>query len=100
MNIKYTVAIKDLHTHIFKVVLTLNNPNLLEQVFSLPSWIPDSYLIRDFTKNIIRIKARSNHQQIPIKKLDKNHWIAYPCENVLSIKYGVYAFDYQLGWLV
>ncbi len=45
MNIKHTVAIKDLHAHIFKVILTLNNPNLLGQIFSLPNC---SYLIRDF----------------------------------------------------
>ncbi len=50
-------------------------------------------MIRDFAKNIISIKAKSHHQQVPIKKLDKNHWIAYPCENVLSIEYEIYAFD-------
>ncbi|BBB23604.1 peptidase M61 [Isorropodon fossajaponicum endosymbiont JTNG4] len=93
MSIQYTVAIKDIHAHIFKVVLTLKNPNSLGQVFSLPNWIPGSYLIRDFAKNIISIKAKSHHQQVPIKKLDKNHWISYPCENILSIEYEVYAFD-------
>ncbi len=93
MSIKYTVAIKDIHAHIFKLVLTLDNPNPLGQVFSLPNWIPGSYLIRDFAKNIISIKARNHQQQIPIKKLDKNHWIAHPCEDVLCVEYEVYAFD-------
>ncbi len=93
MGVKYTVAIKDIHAHIFKVVLTLNNHNSLGWVLSSLCRIPGSYLIRDFAKNIISIKTKIHNLKIPIKKLDKNHWIAYPCENVLSIEYEIYAFD-------
>ena len=93
MSICYKVSIKNIHAHLFAVELTLDNPNPLGQVFSLPNWIPGSYLIRDFAKNIVSIKAQSNHQPVPIKKLDKNHWIAQPCEKELLISYEVYAFD-------
>ena len=93
MTIKYKLTPKNLHAHLFEVELTLQNPNPLGQVFSLPSWIPGSYLIRDFAKNIVSIQAQSDDQSIEIKKLDKNHWITQPCDNSLTLRYEVYAFD-------
>ena len=93
MSINYTVTAKNLHAHLFEVELKLQNPNPLGQVFSLPSWIPGSYLIRDFAKNIVSIRAQSCSQSIEIKKLDKNHWIAQPCDNEITLTYEVYAFD-------
>ena len=93
MTIKYKLTPKNLHAHLFEVELTLQNPNPLGQVFSLPSWIPGSYLIRDFAKNVVSIQAQSDNQSIEIKKLDKNHWITQPCDNSLTLRYEVYAFD-------
>ena len=93
MAIKYKITPKNLHAHVFEVELTLQNPNPLGQVFSLPSWIPGSYLVRDFAKNIVSIQAHSAEQLIPIKKLDKNHWITSPCRDEITLSYEVYAFD-------
>ena len=70
-KILYKIIPKDLHAHIFQVELTLENPNPLGQVFSLPNWIPGSYLIRDFSKHIISISAQSSGEAITVKKLDK-----------------------------
>ncbi len=93
MALHYTITPKDLHGHLFSVELTLDNPNPLGQVFSLPNWIPGSYLIRDFAKNIVSIKASSCNEAVQIKKLDKNHWITYPCKDSVVLKYQVYAYD-------
>ncbi len=93
MAIKYTVTPKNLHAHLFQVELSIQNPNPLGQVFSLPSWIPGSYLIRDFAKNIVSIQAQSCGELIEINKLDKNHWITQPCGDELTLTYEVYAFD-------
>jgi len=93
MAICYTVTAKNLHAHLFEVELKLQNPNPLGQVFSLPNWIPGSYLIRDFAKNIVSIQARSGSQALVIKKLDKNHWISAPCQEEITLSYEVYAFD-------
>ena len=93
MSLEYKISIKDIHAHIFALELTINNPNPLGQVLSLPNWIPGSYLIRDFAKNIITIKASSCGNDVAIKKLDKNHWITHPCNDSLVISYEVYAFD-------
>ncbi|HIG88402.1 MAG TPA: M61 family peptidase, partial [Candidatus Thioglobus sp.] len=93
MTLKYSLTPKDLHAHLFSVQLTIDNPNPLGQVFSLPNWIPGSYLIRDFSKNIISVSANSCGEEVLIKKLDKNHWIAYPCKDTITLEYEIYAFD-------
>ena len=93
MTINYTLNPKNVHAHLFRVELKVQDPNPLGQVFSLPNWIPGSYLIRDFAKNIVSIQAKSCGQSVDIKKLDKNHWIAQPCEDELTLSYDVYAFD-------
>ena len=93
MTLKYKIIPKDLHAHLFSVQLTCDNPNPLGQVFALPNWIPGSYLIRDFAKNIVSISAVSCGERVLIKKLDKNHWITNPCEDSITLKYEIYGFD-------
>ena len=92
-KILYKIIPKDLHAHIFQVELTLENPNPLGQVFSLPNWIPGSYLIRDFSKHIVSISAQSSGEAITVKKLDKNHWFTQPCDQSITLQYELYAFD-------
>ena len=93
MSLSYQLSVKDHHAHLFAVELILDNPNPLGQVFSLPNWIPGSYLIRDFSKHIVSMYASSQGQAVGIKKLDKNHWIAQPCDGPITLSYEVYAFD-------
>ena len=93
MNIQYTVNLLKPHAHIFKVILEINKPNKAGQILSLPTWIPGSYMIRDFAKNIIKIKAFSNKKLINIDKLDKSTWQVEAVNTAISIEYEVYAWD-------
>ncbi|MCK4866177.1 MAG: M61 family metallopeptidase [Gammaproteobacteria bacterium] len=93
MNIQHTVNLYNPHAHIFKVTLEIAKPDTAGQVLSLPAWIPGSYMIRDFAKNIISIKAQSNNQQLSIKKLDKSTWKVEAVDAPLLIEYEVYAWD-------
>jgi len=93
MNIQYTVNLYNPHAHIFKVTLEIAKPDTAGQVLSLPAWIPGSYMIRDFAKNIISIKAQSNNQQVSIEKLDKSTWKVEEVDAPILIEYEVYAWD-------
>lgn len=93
MNIQYTVELSKPHAHIFKVTLKIETPDKGGQILSLPAWIPGSYMIRDFAKNIINIKAFSESKNINIKKLDKSTWQVAPQNGSISIEYEVYAWD-------
>ncbi len=93
MNIQYTVELYNPHAHIFKVTLEIAKPDMTGQVLSLPAWIPGSYMIRDFAKNINRLKAQSNNQKISIEKLDKSTWKFEAVAGPILIEYEVYAWD-------
>lgn len=90
----YKVKLTSTTGHLLNVSLTIEHPNLEGQILSLPAWIPGSYMIRDFAKNIILLKAKNkNKKGLEVKKLDKQKWQVAPCEGPLHIEYQIYAFD-------
>lgn len=93
MNIKYTVSLFNPHAHIFKVTLEISRPDKNGQILSLPAWIPGSYMIRDFAKNIISIHAHANEKAIHIEKTDKSTWKVDATNSALTLEYQIYAWD-------
>ena len=93
MTIKYTVSLHNSHAHTFRVTLEISHPDKEGQIVSLPAWIPGSYMIRDFAKNIITIGASSNNKAIKIEKTDKSTWKIAPTTSKLTLSYDVYAWD-------
>ncbi|XYJ10016.1 M61 family metallopeptidase [Telluria sp. B2] len=91
--IAYTIVPKDLAGHLFNVTVTVANPAAEGQVFALPAWIPGSYMIREFARNIVRIRAESNGAAVALTKLDKHSWQAAPSDGPLTLHYEVYAWD-------
>lgn len=98
-SIHYRVLPADPAAHLFSIELTIDQPAAEGQKFSLPAWIPGSYMIRDFAKNIVTIKAESNGENVALNKLDKQSWQAAPCGGdgggggALTLHYTVYAWD-------
>ncbi|MFY9184188.1 MAG: peptidase M61 [Limnohabitans sp.] len=99
--IHYTVEAADLHAHLFRVTLTVPEP-AAQQTVSLPVWIPGSYLVREFSKNLQNLSAKQGRRSLPITQQDKCSW-AMACKSgqplVLSCE--VYAFDHSVrtAWL-
>jgi predicted metalloprotease with PDZ domain len=91
--IQYAIVPKDLAGHMFEVTLTVAAPAPEGQVFALPAWIPGSYMIREFSRNIVQIRAEANGQAVALAKLDKHSWRAAPVEGALTVQYDVYAWD-------
>jgi len=79
--------------HIFSVTLTVTKPDPAGQRFELPNWIPGSYMIRDFSKNVLAIDASSNGQAVALQKLDKSSWQAPAGLDAIELSYTVYAWD-------
>ena len=63
-EIHYQIRPHDLTLHLFEVTLTVASPSKAGQEFSLPAWIPGSYMIRDFARNIVQIKAESKGKPV------------------------------------
>lgn len=80
-------------THCFEITLKVAKPARKGQVFTLPAWIPGSYLIREFSRHIVSIQARCDGKDVPVRKLDKHTWQAEPVSGSLTLVYQVYAYD-------
>ena len=91
--IRYTITSNDPASHVYDVTVTVDKPAVDGQVFSLPAWIPGSYMIREFAKNIVRLRAESGGKKVAIRKIDKHTWQAATCSSALTLSYQVYAWD-------
>ena len=92
-RIEYRIEPKDLAAHLFAVSVSVTQPDADGQVFALPAWIPGSYMIREFARHIVQIRAEADGQEIALSKLNKDTWKAAPCKGRLSLHYEVYAWD-------
>jgi predicted metalloprotease with PDZ domain len=91
--VQYTIVPIDLAAHLFNVTVTVAMPAPDGQAFALPAWIPGSYMIREFARNIVRIRAESQGAAVALTKLDKHSWRAAPTSGPLTLHYEVYAWD-------
>lgn len=91
--IHYRILPASPEAHLFSVTLTIQQPDPGGQILSLPAWIPGSYMIRDFAKHIVWLKAYCGDAALPTEKLDKHTWRCTPCAGALVIRYEVYAWD-------
>jgi len=93
MTIAYRIVPKDLAGHLYQVQLRIAHPDPQGQILSLPAWIPGSYMVREFARNIVQISASSAGKKIALQKLNKHSWQAAPCDAELLLEYEVYAWD-------
>ncbi len=94
MNAPVTYHVTPSHpgAHIFTVTVTLARP-AAEQVFTLPTWIPGSYMIREFSQHIVQIAGADAAGPVAVKKLDKRAWSVTGARGPLTLTYEVYAWD-------
>ena len=104
--VHYRVQLHDLHAHLFRVIVTIAQPACQQQV-ALPVWIPGSYLIREFAKNLQNLHAtqtdpQGKSQVVTIRPLSKHCW-EMDCqpEQALELTYEVCAYDpsVRAAWL-
>jgi len=91
--VHYRVEPADLHAHLYRITLTLKHPAPQQRV-SLPVWIPGSYLVREFSKNLQNLQAKQSRKHLAIRSLDKCTWqIDCSKDAPLVLSYEVYAND-------
>jgi predicted metalloprotease with PDZ domain len=92
--IHYSIIPKDPAAHLFEVTLRVDAPDAQGQVFMLPVWIPGSYMVREFARNIVTLGATdAAGKRVAIDKIDKHRWRAAPVRGALTLSYQVYAWD-------
>ncbi len=89
----YHLRPRDAGARLLEVFCKVCDPDPAGQVFSLPAWIPGSYLIRDFARHVVTLEATSNGSPVALRKVDKSTWRAAPAEGDLLLRAEIYASD-------
>jgi predicted metalloprotease with PDZ domain len=94
--VTYHVTPIDPAGHIFEVSCRVSEPDPDGQTFSLPAWIPGSYLIREYARHVVSVSASDGERPVSIRKIDKATWRAAPADGPLVIRAEVYANDFSV----
>jgi len=93
LSIQYSLQASHPEAHEFTILMKIDSPDPGGQIVRLPTWIPGSYMIRDFAKNIVTLDGASDGQPVTMQKLDKTTWQAPAGLTELVLHYVVYAWD-------
>lgn len=89
----YQIEFDDYRQHLIHVTVRfVAQPT---QALTLPTWIPGSYLIREFSKHIESVRAYDEDGRLlQIQKTDKNRWQLFNTDfELITVEYDVYAYD-------
>lgn len=90
----YQLSLHDYRSHRFAITLIIDQPDPNGQLLRLPKWIPGSYMIRDFSKHIINLRATTfDGEALAVSVVDPAHWQIAPHQRSIKIHYEVYAWD-------
>jgi predicted metalloprotease with PDZ domain len=91
--IDYLIETSDPQAHLYRVTLKVPRPDP-QLCLSLPVWIPGSYMVREFSRHLSRLRARQGTRECRVEQCDKCSW-SVECQGsqTLELSYEVYAFD-------
>jgi predicted metalloprotease with PDZ domain len=91
--VKYIVKPHQLHAHLWEIEIHWHQEKCENLAFSLPNWVPGSYMIRDFSRHIINIEANNQQGALKLNQLQKNEWLVLDSSGDCTLRYWVYGFD-------
>jgi len=91
--IRYQIGSRLPASHYFDVSIHIDSPDPAGQGLRLPNWIPGSYMIRDFARNLLDLRAQGPGGELAIDQIDKSNWRIDLCEGAVTVSYRVYARD-------
>ena len=100
-SVHFIVTAPDPNTHLFHVALHIERPDRRQQL-ALPTWIPGSYLIREFAGRLQCLEARQGRRACTVQPLDKHRWqVDCTAGQPLEVTYQVHAHDVSVrtAWL-
>lgn len=86
------MRLADLDRHLFEVECRIDQPSD-EQRFTLPAWIPGSYLLRDFARHVVHVEAKSGREPLRVEKIGAAEWSVRGAGRTLTLTIAVYALD-------
>jgi len=99
--IHYLLDPRQQHAHLYNITLTVDRPAAGQELM-LPVWIPGSYLIREFAKNLHGLRAEQGGCPVAVDALDKHRWrVQCQADVPLQVQYQIAATDASVraAWL-
>ena len=90
--IEYRISCADLYRHHFTVECVVHDARG-DIDLTLPSWIPGSYLMREFARHVVAVEAFAVDAPVTVEKVDKNTWRCVSVGGTLRFRSTVYALD-------
>jgi predicted metalloprotease with PDZ domain len=89
-RIRYTISLERRQEHLVDVQMTVRGVQGAHLDLVMPVWIPGSYKVRDFARNVQEFDARG----LRWRKLDKNTWrVETGGRSTIEVTYAVYAHE-------
>ncbi|MFB1485618.1 MULTISPECIES: M61 family metallopeptidase [unclassified Thiocapsa] len=94
LDLIYRVCPASPQAHQFTVEVEIPGSGAQSVALSLPAWIPGSYMIRDFARNILTLVAESaDGTPLECRKRDKQTWVCRTEGSAVRVRYHVYAWE-------
>jgi predicted metalloprotease with PDZ domain len=81
-----------LSRHLFEVECRIEDPDASQRL-QMPSWIPGSYLLREFARHVVSFEAMSGDRKVPVEQIDHSTWCCRGAEATLTVRIKVFALD-------
>ena len=93
-TVRYSVHLTEPHKHVIHVTAEYSGFAGDSLEIMIPTWSPGSYMIREFSRNILDISIRDKKPGLSLVNTNKNSWLIThkDVENV-TIDYQIYAFE-------
>jgi predicted metalloprotease with PDZ domain len=93
-SVKYTLEFEEPQTHYVKVKMEISNWSGQDCKVKLPVWTPGSYMVREFSRFLERLKVTTDGTELKTERFRKNGWAikAGKVKN-FTIEYYIYAYE-------
>lgn len=96
-DVHYVLRFENPQTHLIDVETKITGLTGEYHDFYMPVWTPGSYLVREFSRNVMTFSAYKKNKPLLVKKQNKNTWRVYLNGNsAITLNYEVYAFEYTV----
>ncbi len=92
-RVNYRVLLENPGAHVVEVVALVADAPKGPLRFSLPAWIPGSYMIRDYARHVLSVDAKAGDRELVVRKIDKTTWEVDCPAGPVEIRSRLYAFD-------
>ncbi|MCK5034156.1 MAG: M61 family metallopeptidase, partial [Calditrichia bacterium] len=94
-EIDYTLSIENPHRNYFNIEIFYDVQNQEYIDFIMPAWTPGSYVIKDWSKNVIDVHAKNDVDSVlACYKIDKQTWrVKVEQSKIIRFSYKVYAYS-------